>query len=41
MGFRYAVIDSGRQGVSAAYDLARFGECDYSHFFAGSMSSVV
>jgi len=24
MGFRYAVIGSGRQGTSAAYDLARF-----------------
>ena len=29
MGFRYAVIGSGRQGTSAAYDLARFGDADY------------
>ncbi len=28
MGFRYAVIGSGRQGTAAAYDLARFGEAD-------------
>jgi lysine 6-dehydrogenase len=29
MGFRYAVIGSGRQGTAAAYDLARFGEAEY------------
>jgi lysine 6-dehydrogenase len=29
MGFRYAVIGSGRQGTAAAYDLARFGEADF------------
>jgi lysine 6-dehydrogenase len=29
MGFRYAVIGSGRQGTSAAYDLALFGEAEY------------
>src|SRR2546429_1987308 len=29
MGFRYAVIRSGRQGTSAAYDLARFGDAEY------------
>jgi lysine 6-dehydrogenase len=29
MGFRYAVIGSGRQGTAAAYDLARFGETDF------------
>jgi lysine 6-dehydrogenase len=29
MGFRYAVIGSGRQGTAAAFDLARFGEADY------------
>ena len=29
MGFRYAVIGSGRQGTSAAFDLARFGDADY------------
>jgi saccharopine dehydrogenase-like NADP-dependent oxidoreductase len=29
MGFRYAVIGSGRQGASAAYDLARFGDAEY------------
>jgi lysine 6-dehydrogenase len=29
MGFRYAVIGSGRQGTSAAYDLARFGDAEY------------
>lgn len=28
MGYRYAVIGSGRQGTAAAYDLARFGEAD-------------
>ncbi|HYB00400.1 MAG TPA: saccharopine dehydrogenase C-terminal domain-containing protein [Ktedonobacteraceae bacterium] len=29
MGFRYAVIGSGRQGTSAAYDLARFGDAEF------------
>ncbi len=29
MGYRYAVLGSGRQGTAAAYDLARFGEADY------------
>ena len=29
MGFRYAVIGSGPQGTSAAYDLARFGDAEY------------
>jgi len=29
MGFRYAVLGSGRQGTSAAFDLARLGEADY------------
>ncbi len=29
MGFRYAVIGSGRQGTSAAYDLVRFGDAEY------------
>src|SRR5215472_16553498 len=28
MGFRYAVIGSGRQGTSAAYDLVRFGDAE-------------
>jgi lysine 6-dehydrogenase len=28
MGFRYAIIGSGRQGTAAAYDLARFGEAE-------------
>lgn len=28
MNFRYAVIGAGRQGVAAAYDLARFGEAE-------------
>lgn len=28
MGYSYAVIGAGRQGVSAAYDLARFGSAD-------------
>jgi lysine 6-dehydrogenase len=28
MGFRYAVIGSGRQGTSAAYDLALFGDAE-------------
>jgi lysine 6-dehydrogenase len=29
MGIHYAVIGSGRQGTSAAYDLARFGDAEY------------
>lgn len=29
MGFRYAVIGSGRQGTAAAYDIARFGDAEY------------
>ena len=29
MGFRYAIIGSGRQGTAAAYDLARFGGADF------------
>ena len=28
MGYRYAVIGSGRQGTAAAYDFATFGEAD-------------
>jgi lysine 6-dehydrogenase len=28
MGFRYAIIGSGRQGTSAAYDLARCGDAE-------------
>jgi lysine 6-dehydrogenase len=28
VGYRYAVIGSGRQGTAAAYDLARFGEAE-------------
>ena len=28
MGYRYAVIGSGRQGTAAAYDFAKFGEAD-------------
>jgi lysine 6-dehydrogenase len=28
MGYRYAIIGSGRQGTASAYDLARFGEAD-------------
>jgi lysine 6-dehydrogenase len=28
MGFRYAVIGSGRQGTAAAYDFAKFGDAD-------------
>src|SRR5262245_25780275 len=28
MGYRYAIVGSGRQGTAAAYDLARFGEAD-------------
>lgn len=28
MGFRYAVVGAGRQGVAAAYDLARFGDAE-------------
>jgi lysine 6-dehydrogenase len=29
MGYRYAVIGSGRQGTAAAFDLACFGEAEY------------
>lgn len=28
MGYRYAVVGSGRQGTAAAYDFAKFGEAD-------------
>jgi lysine 6-dehydrogenase len=28
MGFRYLLLGAGRQGVAAAYDLARFGQAD-------------
>ena len=28
MGYRYAVIGSGRQGTAAAYDFAKFGDAD-------------
>lgn len=28
MSYRYAILGAGRQGVSAAYDLARFGEAE-------------
>ena len=28
MAFRYAVVGAGRQGVAAAYDMARFGDAD-------------
>jgi len=28
MGYRYAVLGAGRQGVAAAYDMARFGQAD-------------
>ena len=28
MGYRYAIIGTGRQGLSAAYDLARLGAAD-------------
>jgi lysine 6-dehydrogenase len=28
MGYRYAVLGAGRQGVAAAYDMARYGEAD-------------
>ena len=28
MGYRYAVIGSGRQGTAAAYDFAKFGEAE-------------
>ena len=28
MGYRYAILGAGRQGVSAGYDLSRFGEAD-------------
>src|SRR5258708_32151036 len=29
MGYRYAILGSGRQGTAAAYDLARFGEAEF------------
>jgi lysine 6-dehydrogenase len=28
MGFNYAVLGAGRQGIAAAYDLAKFGDAD-------------
>ncbi len=28
MGYRYAVVGSGRQGTAAAFDMAKFGEAD-------------
>ncbi len=28
MGYRYAILGSGRQGTASAYDIARFGEAD-------------
>lgn len=28
MGFKYAVIGAGRQGIAAAYDMAKFGEAE-------------
>ncbi len=28
MGYRYVVLGAGRQGVAAAYDIAKFGEAD-------------
>ena len=28
MGFKFSVLGAGRQGIAAAYDLARFGEAD-------------
>ncbi len=28
MGYRYAILGAGRQGVAAAYDIGRFGEAD-------------
>ena len=29
MGYRYAIIGSGRQGTAAAYDLGKLGEADF------------
>ncbi len=29
MGYRYAVVGSGRQGTAAAYDLVRYGNADF------------
>lgn len=31
MAHRYAILGAGRQGVAAAYDLARLGEADHIH----------
>ncbi|UCG70045.1 MAG: saccharopine dehydrogenase NADP-binding domain-containing protein [Thermoplasmata archaeon] len=28
MGHKYAVLGAGRQGIAAAYDLAKFGDCE-------------
>jgi len=41
MGYRYAVIGSGRQGTAAAYDLARFGEADYLLMADQSLAQAV
>ena len=28
MGYKYAVVGAGRQGIAAAYDLAKFGDAE-------------
>lgn len=33
MSYRYAIIGAGRQGLSAAYDMGRFGEAEKIHLY--------
>src|SRR5260221_4881029 len=40
MGYRYAILGSGRQGTAAAYDLARFGEADFLLLADQSLASA-
>lgn len=40
MGYRYAILGSGRQGTAAAYDLARFGEAEFLLLADQSLASA-
>lgn len=40
MPYRYAILGAGRQGVSAAYDLARFGDAEEIHLYDLSWSAA-
>lgn len=41
MGFKYAVIGSGRQGVAAAYDLVKFGDAEMVSLIDYDQNSAV